>query len=246
VKSTLQWLLAAAAAILLCACGGKQSEVSQQVKDRSKARAELRGNLTGTWARHVRTDDSLWEGIRFDSDGRFGLFGIHTLYGLQWLVRGDSLVLTTSAERYAQPEEIRLEVQILPGDSLVLSAAAGYLPGIYGRVPGMARRLSGTVNYREKLDLGRDAALYLELRAVQGDGSSKYLASQTLSTGSGRAPFPFHIYYASADAAGLDSGFLLVTLVVDGLPRLNLESGFKTDLKADADSLEVWLEQPES
>lgn len=233
-------------ACLLCACGGKDSEVSQEVRNRSEARAELRQNLTATWARRVRTDDTLWEGIRFDSDGHFGLFGIHTLHGLKWLVRGDTLVLTTSAERYAQPDESRLAVQFLAADSLVLSAAAGYLPGIYGRAEGMARRVTGMVNYREQLTLGRDAAMYLELRAVQGDGSSKYLASQTLPTGGGSAPFPFYIYYASADAAGLDTGLLLVTLVVDGLPRLNLEPGFKTNLKTDADSLEVWLEEPES
>jgi len=237
------WVVAAS---LLLACSeGKQSEVSQDARDRSLARAELRQNLTGTWARHVRTADSLWEGIRFDSDGRFGLFGIHTLHGLTWLVRGDTLVLTTSAERYAQPEENRLAVQFLAEDSLVLSAAAGYLPGIYGRALGMARRVTGTVNYREHLSLGRDAALYLELRGVEGDGSTRYLASQTLLAEGPGAPLAFHVYYASADAAGLDSGLLMVTLVVDGLPRLNLEPGLKTSLKADATGLEVWLEKPE-
>lgn len=235
-----------AAAACLLACGGdSQPELSPDVVARADRRAEWRQRLAGTWARRVRTNDSLWEGLRLDPDGRFGLFGIHTLHGLQWLVREDTLILTTSTDRYAQPQESRLAMLLPHEDSLELSGT-DYLAGSYERAKGMARRVTGTVNSRSNIPAGSAAALFLELRAGKADTGSNYLASQTLPVEDRHGPVPFHIYYATSDAAGSETGWLLVTLVVDGVPVQNLESGLKVDLTDDADGVEVLLDQPES
>lgn len=236
-----------AAALWLCACGdGKKSQISQDVRDRSELREELRQSLVGTWTRRVRTADSLWEGLRLDPDGRFGLFGIHTMHGLQWLVRADTIILTTSSENYAQPQESRLAVQLVGLDSLVLWAEKGYLVGAYERGTDMARRVTGTVNHRFKLASGPDAALYLELRGLTEGAFSKYLASQSLPVGGEHTPWPFQIYYAASDAVGIEAGLLSVTLVIDGVPRLNLDSGFTVPVSADAEGVEIWLAEPPS
>jgi len=248
VRSALSLLQVAgmAAAACLLACGGdSQPELSPDVVARADRRAEWRERLTGTWARRVRTNDSLWEGLRFDPDGRFGLFGIQTLHGLQWLVRADTLILTTTTERYAQPQESRLEMLLPDEDSLEL-LGVDYLAGTYERTHGMARRLTGTVNCRSDIPAGSAAALFLELRAGNAEAGSDYLASQTLPVEDRHAPVSFHVYYAVSDLAASKTGWLLVTLVVDGVPVRNLEPGLKVDLSDDVDDVEVSLDQPES
>jgi uncharacterized lipoprotein YbaY len=230
----------------LLACGGDdQAGRTEAQTEVARQRAELRGRLSGTWARRVRTADSLWEGLRIDPDGRFGLLGVHTMHGLYWLVRADTLVLTTSTERYAQPIEARLAVRFPGDDSLVLAARAQYLAGAYERADGMGWRITGSANFRTDLRLGTEAVLYLELRGVSGEDEDKYLASQALAVDRSRPPFPFHIYYAASDAEAMREGLLLATLVIEGVPALALDSGLSVRLSGDVEGVEMWLEEPE-
>jgi uncharacterized lipoprotein YbaY len=110
----------------------------------------------------------------------------------------------------------------------------------------MALRVTGMVSFRLPGSLGHEAALFLELRGVAGDSDTCYLASQTLPAESRRSPLPFHLYYASPDAAAFRQGLLLVTLVVDGVPQLSLAKGYPVGLGDDAEGLDVWLDEPES
>lgn len=229
---------------VLTACNQEeQTQVKSEVNERTQRRSQLQQQLTGTWVRRVRTADTLLEGLRLDSDGRFGLFGIHTLHGLQWLVRGDTLVLTTSTENYAQPQESRLWVRRVDEDSLVLSAETGYLAGSYGRGVDLAQRVTGIVKgaLPEEAKQAGEAAMYLELRAITGESGSKYLASQSLPVNLLHSSIPFHVYYASQDAQGCDEGRLIVSLAIDGVPRRVLDWGPSVDLRADAENLEIWL-----
>jgi len=231
--------------VLLVACNqGEQTDARSEVITRTDSRSRLQQQLTGTWVRRVRTNDSLWEGLRLDSDGRFGLFGIHTLHGLQWLVRGDTLVLTTSTQKYAQPQESRLWVRRADEDSLVLSAETGYLAGSFGRGTDLARRITGTIKGLPT-ESTSDAALYLELWAVTDSSGSKYLASQSLPVTLLHNAVPFFVYYAAALAQGCDEGYLVVSLAINGVPQSVLDSGSPVDLRADAEGLELWLSRPD-
>ncbi len=240
------WSSALLILVWLNGCG--QDDSSNQVElqtEVQKQRAELRRQITGTWARRVHTADSLWEGLRLDEDGRFGLLGIHTMHGQYWLVRADTLVLTTSTERYSQAIEARLATQFPSDDSLILWADAQYLAGIYERADHMGYRITGRANYQSELKLGTETVLYLELRGNAKEGEGKYLASQAMGVDHNRPPFPFHVYYAASDAEGLDEGRLYATLVISGVPTLSLDTGVVVRLGSDVEDVNLPLAEPE-
>jgi len=205
-------------------------------------RKALKEHLVGTWTRPVRDVKDALEGIRFDADGRCGLIGIHSLNGLRWLVRGDSVVLTTNTERYAEPAESRLPVQLLGDDSLVLWAEADYLAGTYRRSPGAAYRISGTVTYAVRMALSADAALFLELREPSPDGRGQLIASQVVPTEGNQVPVKFHLYYAGFDTESLEQGELFCTIVADGIPRFTLPAGYLAPLGVDIEGVELWVD----
>lgn len=227
-------------------CSRDQSATSEPLTDAQKERAKLRQKLAGTWARRIPTADSLWEGLRIDPDGRFGLLGIHTMYGLYWIVRADTLVLTTSAERYPQPSEVRLVTLFPDADSLFLGADAHYLSGAYERAEDMGWRITGSVTFASELQLGTESALYLELRGAPGESDGSYLASQVMAVDHSRPPLPFHLYYAESDAQGVTEGRLFATLVVEGVPTLALDTGVVVRLGSDVENVELRLDESES
>lgn len=239
--------LVLATAACVCACNSDEEATRSEPPqtEAQKQRAELRDRLTGSWARRIRTEDSLWEGLRIDADGRFGLLGIHTMHGLYWLVRADTIVLTTSTERYPQPIETRLAVSFPMEDSLVLFGNAPYLAGVYERADGMGWRITGAVNLETDLKLGTESALYLELRGVTDDPEGKYLASQVLAVDRNRPPILYHLYYADSDAVGITQGRLFASLVIEGVPTLELDSARVVHLGEDVEDLGLWLTEPE-
>lgn len=250
MRRAVCWWYALVGLALICNCKGDERSAQTEsqtpaLTEAQKQRNELREQLTGTWARRIRTADSLWEGLRIDSDGRFGLLGIHTIHGLYWLVRADTIVLTTSNERYPQPIEARLATHFPSADSLVLSGDTPYLPGVYERADGMGWRITGAANFKADTKLGTESALYLELRGVNGDPGGKFLASQVLAVDRNRPPVLYHIYYAESDAKGLTEGHLYVTLVVEGVPTLELDSAVTVRLGDDVEDLGLWLGGPE-
>lgn len=234
------------AAVSLSACGKKEqtSQVDSQT-EAQKQRTEVRRQVVGTWARRIRTADSLWEGLRIDEDGRFGLLGVHTMHGLYWLVRADTLVLTTSTERYPQSIEARLATEFPSDDSLILWGEAQYLAGLYERADDMGYRITGRAGFESEIELGTDAVLYLELRGNAGEGEGKFLASQAMGVDYNRPPIPFHVYYAASDAEGLEEGRLFATLVVAGVPTLSLDTGLVVRLGRDVDEVSMLLAEPE-
>jgi hypothetical protein len=233
--------------ICLHGCGGgDQSGRTEAQTEAQKQREKLREQVSGTWARRIRTADSLWEGIRIDADGRFGLLGVHTMHGLYWMVRADTLVLTTSTDRYPQPIEMRLAVRFPADDSLVLQGGAQYLEGAYERAGEMGWRITGAVNLQANLSLGTESSIYLELRSLTGEEDEEYLASQAMAVDRIRPPIQYHLYYAASDAEGQDEARLFATLVIEGVPTLSLDTGVVVRLGEDVEGLELWLAEPET
>ena len=237
-------VLLAAACLSACGKDDQTSQVEPQTETQ-KQRTEVRRQVVGTWARRIRTADSLWEGLRIDQDGRFGLLGVHTMHGLYWLVRADTLVLTTSTERYPQSIESRLATQFPSDDSLILWGEAQYLAGLYERADEMGYRITGRAGFESEIELSTEAVLYLELRGNSGEGEGKYLASQAMVVDYNRPPIPFHVYYAASDAEGLDEGRLFATLVIAGVPRLSLDTGLVVRLGGDVEEVNLLLAEPE-
>jgi uncharacterized lipoprotein YbaY len=225
---------------LALACGTPGQESQTETESIAAKRTALKAHLVGTWTRPVRGTEHAVEGIRFDADGRCGLIGIHSMNGLRWLVRGDSVVMTTNTDRYAEPVESRLPVQLVGNDSLVLWAEADYLAGTYERTPEAAYRISGTVTYAVRMALSADAALFLELRdpAVRG----QLIASQVVPAEGSQVPIKFHLYYAASDMNSVKQGVLFCTIVAEGIPRFTLPAGYQTSLGVDREDVELWVD----
>lgn len=230
----------------LCACSkDEQASQAEPLSEAQKQRTELRKQVVGTWARRIPTEDSLWEGLRIDEDGRFGLLGVHTMHGLYWLVRADTLVLTTSTERYPQAIEARLATQFPGDDSLILWGEAQYLAGLYERADGMGFRITGRADLESEIQLGTEAVLYLELHGRASVGEGRFLAAQAMGVDYNRPPIPFHIYYASSDAEGIEEGRLFATLVIAGVPALSLDTGLVVQLGRDLEEVNLMLAEPD-
>ena len=224
------------------ACSSPEQRNQTQTGSVAERRAALKDHLVGTWTRPVRGAEGAIEGIRFDADGRCGLIGIHSMNGLRWLVRGDSVVMTTNTDRYAEPTESRLPVQLVGSDSLVLWAEADYLAGTYKRSPDVAYRISGTVTYAVRMALSTDAAVFLELREPGPEGSGKLIASQVVPSEGNQVPISFYLYYADFDMADLEQGELYCTIVDAGVPRFTIPVGHRTPLGMDTEGIELWVD----
>jgi hypothetical protein len=231
-----------ALSVLALACSSQEQENQTQTGSVAERRTALKEHLVGTWTRPVRGAEGAMEGIRFDADGRCGLIGIHTMNGLRWLVRGDSVVMTTNTDRYAEPTESRLPVQLVGSDSLVLWAEADYLAGTYKRSPDVAYRISGTVTYAVRMALSTDAAVFLELREPGPEGSGKLIASQVMPSEGNQVPISFYLYYADFDTENLEQGELYCTIVDNGVPRFTLLAGYSSPLGADIEGIELWVD----
>lgn len=156
--------------------------------------------LVGTWTRTVRGDSDAVEGVVFDGDGRFGLIGIHSMNGVSWRVENGRLLIATNTGRYPDPTESRLRIESVDHHALELGADASYLAGKYQRHDDAAARIVGTVTYLERIALGGNAAVYLELREHDpATGTTSLIASQALASRGKQVPLPFHIHYATAD-----------------------------------------------
>ena len=246
-KMTLAYLIRSNLALLvigslLLACSSGEQDNRSTIESAAEKRAALKAHLVGTWMRPVRGAEDAMEGIRFDADGRCGLIGIHSMNGLRWLVRGDSVVMTTNTERYAEPVESRLPVQLVGGDTLVLWAETDYLAGTYQRTQEVAYKLSGTVTYAVRMALSNDAALFLELRKPASNGSGELIASQVVPCEGNQVPIKFHLYYADFDIADLKQGELYCTIVDLGIPRFTLPTGYRMPLGLDAEGIELWVD----
>jgi uncharacterized lipoprotein YbaY len=151
--------------------------------------------------------------------------------------------MTTNTDRYAEPVESRLPVQLVGSDSLVFWNEADYLAGTYRRSPGAGYRISGTVTYAVRMALSSDAALFLELREPSPDGSGQLIASQVVPTEGNQVPIKFHLYYAAFDTGDLERGELFCTIVADGIPRFALPVGYQISLNADVEGVELWVDR---
>ena len=176
--------------------------------------------LVGTWVRPLRDRPAETEGIRFDTDGRFGLIGIHTMSGLQWRLKDRELTLTTATERYPEPFESHLTLQTLTDKTLVLSGDKGVLRGVWQRDDGAAGRITGQISYRERMALPDTAAVVLKLEDTsQQDAPARFVAGQVLPTEGRQVPIPFALYYATADIDPRHSYQVRADIVVDGRRR---------------------------
>lgn len=149
--------------------------------------------LSGTWVRQAPAGE-IREGMVLESDGRLGLLGIHSMAGVGWKIEGETLVLTTNTERYAEPQPSRLTIAHTGSDTLAL-AGEDYLAGRQ-RDDAAAGRVDGSVFYRERIMLPPGATLRVEVRDVsRADAPSVLLGGTTIPIEGRGPPYAFRIHY---------------------------------------------------
>jgi uncharacterized lipoprotein YbaY len=157
--------------------------------------------LEGGWDRAIRTGVAGREGFVLAPGGRLSLLGIFSMQGVSWRLDGDTLVLTTSTERYPEPIETRLRVEELTPTRLVLSGP-GYLAGSFER--RAVGSIEGEVTYRQRVALTPEAIVQVELRDVtHPDAEAPLLAKRVIHTDGRQVPIPFALDY---DAAAVQKG----------------------------------------
>jgi uncharacterized lipoprotein YbaY len=157
--------------------------------------------IQGGWDRAIRSGVAGREGFVLAPGGRLSLLGIFSMQGVSWRLDGDTLVLTTSTERYPEPIESRLRVEDLTPTRLVLSGP-GYLAGSFER--RAFGSIEGEVTYRQKTALTPEAIVQVELRDVaRPDAEAPLLAKRVIHTEGRQVPIPFALDY---DVAAVQKG----------------------------------------
>jgi uncharacterized lipoprotein YbaY len=150
------------------------------------------GQLTGGWGRTIRSGVAGREGFLLDADGRFALVGIFSMDGVAWTLEGDTLILSTSTERYPDEQESRLHIDELTPTHLILSGK-DYLAGSWQRSD--LKNVTGTVTYRQRIALTPEAVVQVELRDVSRQDAEAPLLARRLIRKPGQVPVAFTLDY---------------------------------------------------
>jgi uncharacterized lipoprotein YbaY len=121
---------------------------------------EPKHELAGAWLR----EPELALGFELRDDGTLGLLGMPEQSGLAWNVSHGELVLSTNSAARAESSVARLQIAALEADRLELAGDGEALAGSYRRA--RARHVSGTLTYRERMALGPDAQVVVELTRI--------------------------------------------------------------------------------
>ena len=119
---------------------------------------EPRHELTGAWLREPEGTN----GFELREDGVLALLGPSDRAGLAWNVSHGELMLSTNTETRPEPNTIRLQIEALEPDHLVLDARDEPLAGTYRR--GQVAHVRGVATYRERIALAPGARVELHVQ----------------------------------------------------------------------------------
>jgi putative lipoprotein len=152
-----------------------------------------RAELGGAWLREPERA----QGFELRSDGTLALLGWPDLSGLAWSASHGELVLSTNDERRIESSVARLRVAALEGDRLELAGEGESLAGVYRRA--QAAHVRGVVTYRERMALGPDARVVVELTRI---GVGRVALQAFLARG--QVPIGFDLSVLAGATAGAE------------------------------------------
>jgi len=118
---------------------------------------EPRGELRGAWLR----EPELRQGFELREGGGLALLGCPERSGLAWNLTHGELVLSTNDARRVESQVARLRVAVLEPGRLELEGKDEPFAGMYR--PARVSHVRGVVTYRERLALGPDTRVIVEL-----------------------------------------------------------------------------------
>lgn len=154
---------------------------------------EPREELRGAWLR----EPELTRGFELRDDGTLALLGLPSVSGLAWNASHGELVLSTNGERRIESSVARLRIAALERDSLELAGEGEPLAGSYQRA--QAAHVRGVLTYRERMALGPDARVVVELTQI---GVGPVALQAFLARG--QVPFAFDLSVLAGAAQGAE------------------------------------------